>query len=200
VNNPIDKDEFNQLLGEAKTLLNVHDDQFDGSIRHTVVKKSLGMLARERGVQSLPLAVQRRTDNPEFVTWTGADTILGNAARDPRFALATETRVTKLISHPEDPKQIIAAVVRRLNTDADELVIAKVAFYSFTSRRGKTDFGDAASHLSSPVEQLAHLRFFGTPAFVLMHSVGISANNLWLFVRCVFHSDNDEYNVGLTLS
>ena len=126
INSPIDKDEFNTLLDEAKTLLNVHNDQYDNSIRHTIVKEALSKSLPNRGVQSLPLGVQRRQDNPEYVTWTGSDTILGNATKNPRFTLITETRVTRLIPHKDRPNEVAAAVVRSLNTNRDELVIAKV--------------------------------------------------------------------------
>jgi pyranose oxidase len=126
VNNPIDKAEFDVLLDRAKTLLNVHNDQYDDSIRHTVVKDTLQPLAKSRGVTSLPLGVERRTDNPEYVTWTGSNTILGNVPKDPRFTLVTEMRVTELIASTIDPKQVDAVLVRNLNTNDDELVIAKV--------------------------------------------------------------------------
>ncbi|KAL0570156.1 Pyranose 2-oxidase [Marasmius crinis-equi] len=123
---PIDKAEFDGLLGRAGQLLNVHDDQYDNAIRHTVVKERLGaMLPEERGLRSLPLAVQRRTDNPDYVTWTGSDTILGEAAKDPRFKLKTETRVTRLISNKQNPRKVSAVLTRDLNTNEDVLIIAK---------------------------------------------------------------------------
>ncbi|HVL26190.1 MAG TPA: GMC oxidoreductase, partial [Thermomicrobiales bacterium] len=54
------------------------------SIRHTMVKESLQAefheLPEAYGVQNLPLAVERRKDNPEFVHWTGTDTVFGPLA------------------------------------------------------------------------------------------------------------------------
>jgi len=69
VSNPIPKDEFDGLLKEAGNLLNVHDNQYGHSIRHTKVKEALLQeLPKARGVSNLPLGVQRRSDNPEYVT------------------------------------------------------------------------------------------------------------------------------------
>ncbi|MEN7546309.1 pyranose oxidase [Rapidithrix thailandica] len=81
--------EWNTLYPQAEALLNVHNDQFDNSIRHTVVKEALQEEFTEikdpYRPQSLPLAVQRRTDNSEFVTWSGADTVLGELANNPNY-------------------------------------------------------------------------------------------------------------------
>ncbi|KIJ51187.1 GMC oxidoreductase [Sphaerobolus stellatus SS14] len=125
-NNPIDKSELKTLLTRASKLLNVHDDQYDSSIRHTVVKKWLtDKLPRKRGVvRSLPLGVERRQDNPHYVTWTGTDTVLGDTLKDTRFELWQETRVTSL--HKTDDAKIGGALVRRLSTNNDVLVTAKV--------------------------------------------------------------------------
>ncbi|KAG8746994.1 Pyranose 2-oxidase [Ceratobasidium sp. 414] len=97
-NCPIAKDEFDKLLKESHKLLNVHTDQYDHSIRHNVVKDALLERYGAKRVANLPLAVERRTDNPEYVTWSGVDTVLGTYARtkSDRFKLVTETRVTKL--------------------------------------------------------------------------------------------------------
>ena len=113
-------------MEEAKKKLNVHSDQYDHSIRHTVVKDTLTKAFPNRGITSLPLAVQRNTDNPDYVTWTGMNTVLGKTAQDSRFKLSPETRVTKVIHDPMDPNQIVAAKVRDLRTDRDIYVIAKV--------------------------------------------------------------------------
>lgn len=128
VNNPIPKPEFDALLKRAGTLLNVHSDQYDDSIRHTVVKEALKQLPRTRGVGNLPLGVKRRADNPLYVTWTGCDTILGDAVKSPRFTLLTEKRVTQIVPSTIDPKKVGAAIVRDLNTNDDIMVIAKVRY------------------------------------------------------------------------
>jgi len=122
--NPIAKSELDGLLKRASKFLNVHDDQYDCSIRHTVVKKWLtDNLPASRNVHNLRLAVERRLDNPDYVTWSGTDTVLGDILKDSRFELWQETRVTSL--HQEyQQKRIGGALVRRLATNEDVLVIA----------------------------------------------------------------------------
>ena len=52
-------------------------------------------------VQNLPLAVERRKDNPRFVRWTGTDTVLGPLADERRttgrFDLRPEHLCTRLV-------------------------------------------------------------------------------------------------------
>lgn len=73
--------EWEGLYTEAEQILNTHTDVYDNSIRNTVVKEALESFYGEAlkapyGVQNLPVAGERRTDNDEFVTFTGVDTIL----------------------------------------------------------------------------------------------------------------------------
>ncbi|KAF8322483.1 pyranose 2-oxidase [Clavulina sp. PMI_390] len=124
--NPIKKDEFKKLLDEAHSLLNVHSNEYDFSIRHTVVKETLEKnLPKERKVGNLPLAVERRKDNPEFVTWTGPNTVLGDTVHSPKFDLRPEHRVTKLVYDRNKPDRIKGVLVRDLANDRDFLVVAK---------------------------------------------------------------------------
>ena len=134
--NPIDETEFDQLLTRAERLLRVHTDQYDCSIRHRVIKNTLiKALGEDRGVQGLPLAVERRTDNPSFVTWTGTDVVFGQdilaeaavTTRPRRFTLMTETMVVKLVAHTDGTAQ--AVLVRDLGRDEDFLVFAKVRIF-----------------------------------------------------------------------
>jgi len=75
--------------------------------------------------KNLPLAVKRRVDNPDYVTWTGTNTILGEW--NDKFQLLTETRVTQVIwgrsNQSEEPVEY--ALLRDLNTNDDRLIIAK---------------------------------------------------------------------------
>lgn len=115
------------LLERAGTLLNVHSNEYDQSIRHNLVRKGLTEALAQypgRTFHNIPLAVQRRTDNPEYVTWTGANTILGEW--NDTFELLTETRVTRLGNFIEQGTTIDYALLRDLNTDEDRIVVAKV--------------------------------------------------------------------------
>ncbi|KAL0953020.1 hypothetical protein HGRIS_007223 [Hohenbuehelia grisea] len=125
VNNPIPKAELDSLLDRAKDLLNVHLHEYDHSIRHQVVKSILQGYLPDRHVDGLPLAVERRKDNPQFVTWTGSNTVLGAQAKNPNFTLSPETRVTRLCTLNDEPGRISGALLRELNTDKDVIVIAK---------------------------------------------------------------------------
>ncbi|QRW08111.1 GMC oxidoreductase [Ceratobasidium sp. AG-Ba] len=124
---PIDGPEFDNLLSEAKLLLNVNENEYDESIRHNLVKDVLTKVYGPERVKNLPLAVKRR-ENKEFVTWSGVDTVLGRWAteQDPRFVLKAETRVTKLILDPvPGPRKVVGALCRDLNTHEDFVVLAK---------------------------------------------------------------------------
>lgn len=123
----IPKSKINVLLDEAGTLLNVHSNEYDGSIRHNLVKKGLIEAFTQfpgRIFQSIPLAVKRRLDNPEYVTWTGTDTILGQW--NDTFQLLTETRVTRVGWVAEAGSRVLFALVRDLKTNRDRVVVAKV--------------------------------------------------------------------------
>jgi pyranose oxidase len=77
-------EEWDSLYADAEILLNTNTDAFDHAIRHTIVREALQGeytdLPGPYGVRNLPLAVERRTDNPDYVRWSGADTVLGPLA------------------------------------------------------------------------------------------------------------------------
>jgi len=127
VHNPIPKSERDVLFPRAQTLLNVHNDQYEFSMRHTTVKDTLlSLLPAERNVQSLPLAVERRAENPEYVTWTGVNTVLGDiSSYGGRFKLLSETRFTRLVLDPNDKTIILGAELRDLKNDADLLALGR---------------------------------------------------------------------------
>ena len=120
--NPIPSAELDTLLDRSRALLNVHNDQYDDSIRHTVVKEALQAAYPDRGIAALPLAVERRQDNPTYVTWSGSNTVLGDAAKSDRFTLSPETRVTEIV-HFEG--KCVGVLVRDLRTDMDRFVFAR---------------------------------------------------------------------------
>lgn len=114
-------DEWDRLYSAGEKLLNTHKHEFDMSIRHNVVRDALQAefteLAEPYAVQNLPLAVERRKDNPKFVHWTGTDTVLGpladgNLDREP-FILKPQHRCTRLV-RSRDGSRIEYAEVQNL--------------------------------------------------------------------------------------
>ena len=120
-NNPIDPQELDALLHRAETILDVTTDQYDDSIRHNVVLDTLKPKLGDR-VKPLPLAVRRRTDNPDYVTWSGSDTVLGNAVKSDRFTLSSETRVTRVLPFFDNPSTVAGVLIRDLKCDRDIFV------------------------------------------------------------------------------
>lgn len=97
--------EWDRLYTEGEKLLNTHRHEFDESIRHLVVRETLAKEYQELkdpyGVQNLPLAVERRKDNPKLVHWSGTDTVFGALADGPAdkapFVLREQHRCTRLV-------------------------------------------------------------------------------------------------------
>jgi len=116
----IPSDEWDQRYAEAEKLLGTHLHEFDDSIRNTVVRETLeneySELKAPYQVQRLPLAVKRRDDNSEFVTWSGTDTVFGDladGAHPDLFTLHPQWRCKRLIRKP-DGKSIDYAEVEDL--------------------------------------------------------------------------------------
>ena len=97
---------WDDLYDEAEALLNVHPRKgrpthpFAHSVRHQLVlgvlRQAFKELQAPANPQELPLGCERRTDNDEFVRWTGADTVLGPLLDEPdRF----KGRLTILEQH-----------------------------------------------------------------------------------------------------
>lgn len=122
--NPIASAELDQLLLRARGILDVNTDQYDDSIRHNTVLDALRD-GTNRNIQPLPLAVRRRADNPVYVTWSGSNTVLGDALGNPRFTLSPETRVTEVVRDLADQSKVLGVLVRDLKTDTDHFVVAK---------------------------------------------------------------------------
>jgi pyranose oxidase len=133
--------EWDRLYSAGEKLLNTHKHEFDESIRHMVVRDTLQAeyteLPHAYGVQNLPLAVERRKDNPEFVHWSGTDTVLGPLAdglqdAEP-FILKDQHRCFKLVP-TKDGSSIDHAVVQNLkewatyNVRATTYIVACNAF------------------------------------------------------------------------
>jgi len=131
-----DDAEWDRLYAEGEQLLNTHTDVFEGSIRHRLVREALAAeyteLAAPYHVQSLPLAVERRQDNPDLVQWSGADTVLGPLAdgdAGDRFTLSAEHLCVRLHTST-DGSRVEWAEVRDLQSgelirfEADTFVVA----------------------------------------------------------------------------
>ena len=125
VNCPIPSEEFEALLEESAKLLNVHEHEFDISIRHREIKKVLTKAFPDRKFINIPLAVERRKENTRYVTWSGANTVLGDALKSDRLTIRDETRFTAVYS-AFDNKTARVALLRDLKTNKDILVFAKV--------------------------------------------------------------------------
>ncbi|KIJ23033.1 GMC oxidoreductase [Sphaerobolus stellatus SS14] len=143
----IPKSELCQLFKQAQAIFKVHTDQFDGSIRQKhILKIVLDSLPEERrdlltknllgdvpnnAQGKLPLAVERRTDNPRFVTWTGCDVILGPHVDSDHITLDTQSQLLGLNDIYWDKKRYIqCALLRKLNhssssSKAYEIIQAK---------------------------------------------------------------------------
>lgn len=103
--NGIPADEWERYYTEAELLLGVRQGVFDHSVRQTLLidalRQEFSELPAGYQVQDLPLAVNRIPNNPRMVTWTGADTILGDLADpggDPeRFSILQQHLCTRLV-------------------------------------------------------------------------------------------------------
>jgi pyranose oxidase len=132
----IGDEEWETLYGAAEKVLNTHTDLYDKSIRHTVVKETLtkfygDSLPKDYGVKNLPVAGVRIADNPEFIHYTGAATVLepvlGSDQHSARFQLLEQHRVRKLVQEKGGIKYAVVDDLlggKTLEVYADTFVIA----------------------------------------------------------------------------
>ena len=127
--------EWDELYAEAEQLLGVTQECFTQSLRHQIVQDMLaseyGELPEPYRVQPLPLAVKRREDDPQYVRWSGTDTVLGPLAHDDqdgRFDLRAEHICRRLVTG--DGERVEYAEVedlgtsRHLRVEADRFIVA----------------------------------------------------------------------------
>jgi pyranose oxidase len=114
--------EWNDLYNRGEKLLNTHRDVFENSIRNTVVRdvlrKTFPHLKAPYDPQNLPLAAERNANNDELVTWSGADTVLGDLAvpgTSERFKVLSEYRCTKLVPNDNRDGILYAEVMDVIN-------------------------------------------------------------------------------------
>lgn len=131
--------EWDALYRDGERLLHTGTDAYAHSVRHQLVRATLAQeyseLPEPCQVQNLPLAVERRSDNPEFVRWSGADTVLGELAdgADERFALHSEQLCTRLVRSADGSRVEYAEIRdlrqwRTLRVEADTFVVAGSAY------------------------------------------------------------------------
>ncbi|MDI4232498.1 pyranose oxidase [Bradyrhizobium sp. Arg237L] len=118
----LSRSEWEDLYGRGEKLLNTHHDIFEDSIRNTIVRdvlrRTFPQLKAPFDPQNLPLAAQRNADNDELVTWSGADTVLGDLAvpgSSDRFKLLSEHRCTKLVLNEDGDGIAYADVMDLIN-------------------------------------------------------------------------------------
>ncbi|RBQ21121.1 pyranose oxidase [Spongiactinospora rosea] len=127
--------EWDTLYGHAEALLNTRTDLTENAISHQVVLDALtaeyAELADPYGVQPLPMAAQRRTDNPRLVRWTGMDTILGPLADGDTdaFLLREQHQCTRLVPATDGSRIEYAEIVdhitcRTVKVEASTYVVA----------------------------------------------------------------------------
>ena len=131
-----DDKEWDALYPEAEELIGTSTHEFDESIRHTLVLKTLqdAYASENRIFQSLPLACKRNVGNKDYVEWHAAERILRpiyvDAEKRSRFTLLTNHRCTRFALDTSTTVPTIgAAEVRDLLEDkstADSYITAKV--------------------------------------------------------------------------
>jgi pyranose oxidase len=95
--------EWEDLYKECEGYLGTSRNEFEGSIRHQLVKNTLKKSFTEmfpgtgREILSLPLAAKRDPKNPSFVIWAASNTILGNTVE--KLHLYPNHQCTKLLTH-----------------------------------------------------------------------------------------------------
>lgn len=132
-----DDKEWDVLYPEAEELIGTSIHEFDESIRHTLVLKTLqkAYATERRHFEPLPLACKRNERNKDYVEWHAAERILRPIYLDPskreRFTLLTNHRCTRLaLDTSQTGEHKIGAVeVRDLLEDkstADSYITAQV--------------------------------------------------------------------------
>ncbi|MEV3972850.1 pyranose oxidase [Streptomyces sp. NPDC050698] len=128
---PIDDKKMDGLYDEAENLLGRQTGVFASSARHLLVKQVLRKAGQEfTDVAELPLAVSDRADSEHTsaVTWSAADTVLGDLAEPEHrpaagsFTLLPEHQCVRLeITGAGRRQKVEYAVVRNLRDVREEL-------------------------------------------------------------------------------
>ncbi|MGW7824744.1 GMC oxidoreductase [Streptomyces puniciscabiei] len=127
--------DWDRYYSEGEEMLGVSRHEFDESVRQRLVVEALreefSELPEGYGVQGLPLAVRRRTDDPRMVRWAGADTVFGDLADGPNesFTLLPHHLCTRLVPDGTGSRITHAeardlAATRLVKIVADQYVVA----------------------------------------------------------------------------
>jgi pyranose oxidase len=134
-----DDAKWKALYTEARELIHTPIDaegegtQFEDSIRQQLVKRHLlkAFESEKRVFKAMPLACQRRSDNPDWVDWSSSSTVLGHIATDlanqkpvEHFSLWAEHQCTDLVRDP-NTGNVMGAVVVDLRTKKRKFVTAE---------------------------------------------------------------------------
>jgi pyranose oxidase len=128
-------EEWDYLYNCAEALFNVRSDAFRNGIRQQIIKKHLIKMYRHRLPDDylpddMPMGAERRSDNDEFVYYTGSDTVLGPLAIqsfDKTFEILPEHRVKQLVAKGSRiTHAVVDDMVRgsRFNVFADQFIVA----------------------------------------------------------------------------
>ncbi|MFF0146668.1 pyranose oxidase [Amycolatopsis sulphurea] len=127
--------EWDALYRDAETLLRTDTGLTADAISHLLVLDTLAAeyaeLSGPDRVQDLPIAAERRADNPRLVRWTGADTVLGPLAEDDHsgFVLREQHQCTRLVPAQDGSRVDHAEIVdhttsQTLRVEANTYVVA----------------------------------------------------------------------------
>lgn len=125
--------EWERLFKEARKLINTPIDangegtQFENSVRQQLVKNTLREAFRGEGrvFKAMPLACQRREDNPDWVDWSSSATVFGSiTSNNPKFELWSEHQCFRVLRDPSSG-EIKGAEVRDLRHNQKKFIEAK---------------------------------------------------------------------------
>ncbi|KAG9765646.1 hypothetical protein KCU73_g333, partial [Aureobasidium melanogenum] len=125
--------EWERLFREARELIKTPIDsngegtQFENSLRQQLVKKTLREAFQKEGrvFKAMPLACQRRQDNPDWVDWSSSATVFdGITSGNPNFELWSEHQCSKVLRDPESG-EIRGAEVHDLRNNQKKFIEAK---------------------------------------------------------------------------
>ncbi len=132
----ISPQDWDKLFDIAEKFLNVHNTGFESPLNTIVMRRFqerlADRLAPDRPVQHTPLGAERRADNPKYVRWTGADTVMGPLLDEPetyadRFTILPEHRAHELILNGSKVDHVVVQNLtewKTINIYADTVIVA----------------------------------------------------------------------------